>query len=102
MNHTLEALQVALNNGGLPPQADAAIRDGIRKLTQVNRMYVDMKIKHDLLLTKEAQNLDPRIKAETDSIGGVRFFADHPAGRIVSVSAHMVKAQLDQRGGNLA
>lgn len=97
MQHTLDALQAALDGGGLPQTAVAAIEDGIRKLKHVNRLYVEIKIKHDDLLTKEAQRLDSRIKAETDSLGGVRFYANGPHGRIVSVSAHMVKAQLDQQ-----
>lgn len=97
MQHTLDALQAALDKGGLPQEAIAAIEDGIRKLKHVNRLYVELKLKHDDLLTLESKRLDPRIKAESDPLGGVRFYADTADGRITSVSAHLVKARLDKQ-----
>lgn len=96
MQHTLDALQAILDRG-TDPLTEAAVKDGIAKLKTINRMYVEMKLKHDALLTQEAQRLDSRIHAEYDPLGGTRFYADHPGGRITSVSAELVKALLDQR-----
>jgi|GEM_PF-6506724 len=96
MQHTLDSLQAVLDRGA-DPLTEAAIKDAMAKLKSVNRLYVDMMLKHDALLTQEAQRLDQRIYAETDPLGGVRFYANTAQGRITSVSAHMVKAQLDRQ-----